>query len=530
MSKYDKIVSYFEKNKRNDWKKWLSFNSVFDKPGKQGIVGLFNCKNKDGDEDVEDEQIIFKISQNLNYLVNHELVVMQGLSEISSYCPNFCKGFGKISCDIEPNVTKDKNPFGKSKFSVEKDVLLCEYIKKSCKFYNYIRSKDLDEDILYSIVKQVLLAICIAQKEKKFTHYDLHSFNVMIKKCDKNLSFLYVIDEENQFLVPSLGYYPIIIDYGFSYIENMDNGPLWTSLAHTNVGFMSDRFDPIADPKLFLITVSHEIKNKRNTKKSKEFKHLIRKLFRPLDIDFECGWDNYDDTKGATDYVCEMVENYNTCSSVFEEYDYYCIDIIQSLIILPLEEQNYDNIQDSYKMFLKEFIKIENEISNSFYNIYILKEIVDAARTLRSDYLDKNTRNRAILEFKKSVYASIDKIAKFCKPKDINFEKMLCSLLLFAKSVEGVLYNVIENRMVEKYKEYDELEFESIEEIYGIIETKMPDEYIFNEKSQIMVIDNVEKNNKLLSLDEEQIKNINELDNLSRGCYVYDDMIQKSKK
>ena len=134
------------------------------------------------------------------------------------------------------------------------------------------------------------------------------------------------------------------------------------------------------------------------------------------------------------------------------------------------------------------------------------------------------------MEFKKSVYASIDKIAKFCKPKDINFEKMLCSLLLFAKSVEGVLYNVIENRMVEKYKEYDELEFESIEEIYGIIETKMPDEYIFNEKSQIMVIDNVEKNNKLLSLDEEQIKNINELDNLSRGCYVYDDMIQKSKK
>ena len=98
MSKYDKIVSYFEKNKRNDWKKWLSFNSVFDKPGKQGIVGLFNCKNKDknGDGDVEDEEIIFKISQNLNYLVNHELVVMQGLSEISSYCPNFCKGFGKI--------------------------------------------------------------------------------------------------------------------------------------------------------------------------------------------------------------------------------------------------------------------------------------------------------------------------------------------------------------------------------------------------------------------------------------------------
>jgi hypothetical protein len=97
----------------------------------------------------------------------------------------------------------------------------------------------------------------------------------MIKKCDKNLSFLYVIDDENQFLVPSLGYYPIIIDYGFSYIENMDNGPLWASLAHTNVGFMCDRFDPIADPKLFLVTVSFEIKNKRNSKKSKLFRKII---------------------------------------------------------------------------------------------------------------------------------------------------------------------------------------------------------------------------------------------------------------
>ena len=400
MSKYNKIVSYFEDNKNAPWKEWLSFHSLFNKPGKQGVVGLFTCKTA---EDDSEKKIVFKISQNINYLVNHELTIMQGLSSISTYCPHFCKGFGKITCKLEPNCGKNKNPFDESKFSVEKDVLLCEYIDKACKFYNYIRSEDVDENVLYSIVKQVLLSICIAQREKKFTHYDLHSFNIMIKKCDKNLSFLYVIDEENQFLVPSLGYYPIIIDYGFSYIENMNGGPLWTSLAHTNVGFMSDRFDPIADPKLFLVTVSYEIKSKRNTKKSKIFKRLIRDIFKPLDIDFECGWDNTEEDKGAVDYVCEILENYNTCSRIFEEYDYYCMDIIQSLIILPLQEQNYENITDAYKAFLKEFVKIENEISNAFYIFYILKEIVDCARNIRPDYLNKNARDESVLIFKKNV-------------------------------------------------------------------------------------------------------------------------------
>jgi hypothetical protein len=126
--------------------------------------------------------------------------------------------------------------------------------------------------IIVFYYKTSFTAIAIAQKEKKFTHYDLHSFNVMIKKCDKDLVFLYKLDDDNQFCVPTLGYYPVIIDFGFSYISDMDDGPLWPSLAHTDVGFMSDRFDWVADPKLFLVTVLDKIKDKRNSKKSKKFK------------------------------------------------------------------------------------------------------------------------------------------------------------------------------------------------------------------------------------------------------------------
>ena len=46
----------------------------------------------------------------------------------------------------------------------------------------------------------------------------------------------------------------------------MQDKPLYTSLAHTGVGFMSSLHDPIADLKLFLLTVSNELKLFRSSK------------------------------------------------------------------------------------------------------------------------------------------------------------------------------------------------------------------------------------------------------------------------
>ena len=379
------LFSFYEKHKNDPMSEWLEFHSTFKNPGKQGLVGLLKLKK-------EDIKCVFKISQYINYLVQHESVVMKGLNEISRYCPHFCKSIGVIKCKIDPKCRKEGNPFNSHvKYPIEKEVLLCEFIDKSCKFYNYIRAiEKVQEKILYSTIKQVLMSITIAQKKKKFTHYDLHSENIMMKRCNKDLVFLYVIDEENQFCVPTFGHYPIIIDFGFSYIEDMDDGPLLPSMGHTDVGFMSDRFDWVSDPKLFLVSVSDELGYKRKSKKSKKLRRIVENIFHPLKLDWESGWDNYD-KKSASDYVSSMIDGYNENSKIFEKYECYCLDIIQSLVILPIEQQSYENIEVSYKTFLKEWLKIENEISSPFYNLYILKGIVDLARELRAYYMDSNT-------------------------------------------------------------------------------------------------------------------------------------------
>ena len=520
---YTKRLEYYNKHKTSPWQDWLVVDTVFDKPGKQGLVGLLSLKDK------KEIQYVFKVSQYINYLAQHESVVMSGLNEMSAYCPHFCKSFGIISCEVDPKCRKEGNPFDiKTKYPIVKDVLLCEFIEKSCKFYNYIRALNkIHEDVLFSSVKQILMAISMAQKQKRFTHYDLHSFNIMMRKCDPDTVFLYVLDEGNQFVVPTHGHYPVIIDFGFSYIQNMDDGPLWTSLAHTDVGFMSDRFDWVADPKLFLVTVSGEIKEKRKSKNARKFRRIVRNMFSPLKIDWDAGWDD-EESRSAADCVTEMVSEYNPGSVIFDEYEHYCIDVIQSLIILPLEEQSYSNIHKPYEVFVKEFVKIEKQISSPFYNLYILQGVVDAVRYVRAAYMAEDTCIDAVRVFRQRVSARVNEVAKFCRLGGVHFEKMICSLLVFSRSVEGVLYDVVSTRMSEKKRVYDKLPLQSVEQMYAAIEVNLSDHYTYNSKTSVVVLDPLKRTSDVLSLTQSQIDLINGLHPLCRGTTIYDIYSKKS--
>lgn len=518
---FSHLLDYYNKNKHESWRKWLQFDQMFDKPGKQGVVGLLKPIEPLIDERGKELKYVFKISQYINYLIQHEYTVMKGLNEISPYCPHFCKAIGTLLLEIDPHTRKKGNPFLlTSKHPIEKEILLTEYVDNSCKFYNHIRSQKISDDVIYSTIKQVLMGIAIAQKKKQFTHYDLHSYNIMMKKCNKDVVFLYVIDEENQFCVPTHGHYPVIIDFGFSYINDLDDGPTWPSMAHTDVGFMSDRYDWVADPKLFLITVAKEIRNKRRNKKANKFKRIVKNIFGKLKIDWESGWD-IGEEKGASDYVTEMLQDYSIESNLFDNYDHYCIDLIQSLIVLPLEEQKYSNINESYTTFLKEFIKIENEIGNPFYNLYILKGIVDVAREVRVDYIHMNSRKNAIDYFRTSIFERINCVANYCRPKRIHFERMLCSLLCLSKNVEGILFDVIESRMMEKKKSYDRLPLQSTEQIYGAIESNIPDKYVFNANTTVFVMNCITENCSRLDLTPAICEEVNNTHSLAKGMYLY---------
>ena len=529
---YDILSTQFHLNQDSNLTDWISFDSLFGNPGKQGIVGLLNFKNNTSDEAGEDSddnnsksnnlKCVFKISQYVNYLATHEYVIMKGLEEVATFCPHFCRTIGLQETTMDAKFQKNcTNPFTiNTRYPVKKDVLLIEYIDKAAKFYNYIKSSKIDEAILYSSIKQVLMAINIAQKLKQFSHYDLHSFNVMMKRCDKDLVMLYVLDDENQFAIPSFGHYPVIIDYGFSFISDMNNGPLWTSLAHTDAGFMSDRFDWVADPKLFLVSVSSEIKEKRQSKTSEKFRRIVKNMFKPLSIDWDCGWDNKEE-RGAADFILDIIEPYCEPSPLFREYPHYCIDIIQSLIILPLQNQKYSDIELSFNTFVGEWIKIENEISNAYFGLYVLKNLISFARILRPSYSNEKTRKSAVTSFRRAIYVTLDEISKFARPKNVDYEKMLCSLYVFATSTEGVLYDVINNRMKDKIKEYEKMPVQNVEQIYAAIDVNIPSKYQYNSNTIICLVDCITKKRSYHKLSEEIIDDLNSSSHLTHGCSLY---------
>ena len=132
---YKNLLSYYEKNKEKPWNEWLVFDKLLEKPGKQGVVGIFKSKTKNNEE--EPLKYVFKMSQNLNFLVQHESSIMKGLTKISEYCPYFCRGIGIIKALTEPDRTS-KKPFNiKSKFPIALEKV-CNLLNK---IVNYVFQK-----------------------------------------------------------------------------------------------------------------------------------------------------------------------------------------------------------------------------------------------------------------------------------------------------------------------------------------------------------------------------------------------------
>jgi hypothetical protein len=497
----------------------LKFKKLLKRSGKQGLLGLFKYTDKKGKK----HPVIFKISLDMNYVIRHEYKIMNDLMKVSPYCHNFCHSISSGTIRIDSNYKQSVNPFSYKKDSIEVDIMTMEFLDEAKKFYFYIKNQLVPQEMIFSQIKQVLCATQIAQQECKFTHYDLHSNNVLIKECDPNTFFLYVLNEENQYLIPSYGYYPVIIDFGFSYSGACEKSPLHGALAHTDVGFMSSTFDELADPRLFLVSVSFEMDAYRKSHVSRDFKHLVRGMFKGLQIDWDCGWDKGDDIP-ASDYVSYMLEDDMNQSPFFAESGHYCVDLLQGLIDLPLRKRSYEDISENFNIFYKEFEIIEELFGSNFYLLYMFKRLIDFAQTYKHEYLNDQTREEATRKFKYDVYTEISKFIKFSNPK-IHYERMLCSLIMLSKNVEGILYDAVHEKLEKRNKQKKHLPIKSILDIYPRLDYTFSDSYTLSSNSKIVVIDAIKKQQYEHILTPSQMNELNEMDEIFRGFFLYQNLI-----
>lgn len=517
-------LELFQKNKHRKWSEWLKLKKLF-RSGVQGVVGLFQT--------IDDTPVsfVFKIPKNINYLVEHELCVMKSTLKLADFCPHFCRVYGSIEVSVNPKIKKgDVFDLDTCTVPIVKDAIIMEYID-SPKFIDFIEKSSVREtdSQIYSCIKQVMAGLLCAQAYNKFVHYDCYCNNIMVKDCDKDLVMLYVINDKVQHCVPTYGKVPVFIDYGFSWSNTLDGEYLWQNMSHTNAGVYSDRFNEIEDFKRFLVTIATDVNHFRPSKTSKKLVNISKRMFKNFDIDWEQGWsnENGESATGKVELVLgEIIEENQLCSDVFGSYLGYSIDIIQSLIKTPLEHQDLKHFSTASCEFIEEFAKIEKEINSSYYSMYVLKMLVNNARKIRPAFKgeDKAKRVDAIKWFGHALSKAISTVADYVNLSSIKVDycNMLSGLYEMTRGIEGLMASNLQSQMKFFEKNVRKLEIDNPNEMFICVDVNIEDEYEFNSRTTVMVVDCVMNKCRFVKLSKANVDRLNETSRISRATEMYD--------
>jgi hypothetical protein len=279
-------------------------------------------------------------------------------------------------------------------------------------------------------------------------------------------------------------------------------------LAYTNAGYMSPAFDPLADVKVLLVSLAEDFRELRPTDESSlHFRNMIYNIFKSLTIDWTTGWDAYDDPALA-EQITEYVENVEEVSPLFKEWIPHCMDILQSLILLPLTptcEPDLRRMRKYYCIFVAEFIHLERCTGHPFYSLYLLHRLVEHARSLRSDYLQDATRPDAIAAFHHLLQLELSQIN--CPlPPDLRSEVLFCAMFAFAEQVESYLYYNLERLMAHKRQEYEQIDprVRSVGQLMSALDVNFPDAYQCTDRTRIHVYNAMDRTHRELVLTPEQ--------------------------
>lgn len=518
----------------------LQYYKMFNEDTSQGIVGLLRpLKNSYSDKKVfrlnqskflisatdyffvEDEPAfpiyVFKISKDVNTLVDHEFKISKDIEDLSICLPHFNRIFEvkrNVKCLISNSKEKVKNnPF--LQYNCIRDVAIIEYIPSKLTFLKYIKENNFS-GCSYSLLQQLILALFIAQQEKQFTHYDLHLENILLRRCYKRTFFLYKFSYENAHihrLVYTNGYFPVLFDYGFAYSKGLENTNFNNSLFFTNKGYTPFMFDEINDFKTIMVRLTY-IKNcpekikkftNENFLKSNHFKFLLSK---------ETGWIKTTIPSMSKIVAKKLEQSIISIESNYKKNFIYCeldniIDLFSTLIKLPISQNDFNEnlLNNVVKDFITEWEKIDQWFSSVVVDdkLNIIKKIFEIVNDLINDV--SNDKNIDIEQkFKTELFKVYDTFGDFVNIQDLNYGKFLTSIIQLSNFIESIFYSEIK-----RYKKTFNFNMNSwtlftlIEDLISPLEP-----YKFELNDSIVLFDCIEKSTSSFELkDSDVIKALN---------------------
>lgn len=488
-------ADYQVKKRKEPLYKWLKIVSRFPQ-GNQGTA--YMAKLPGG------PHVVAKISDRINYITEHEYKIMTNLHSIAIFCPHFCRALDCTLALVDPGSVLIRKP--EMKYPIHKSVLIEEHIGGKTLEHHIGKSS---MDVIFSGILQTLFAVMCAQRHAAFTHYDLHSNNVLMEPCDPDIVCMYVY-EDGCFLVPTHGHMAKIIDFGFAYSETCEGRGCTCGFTHTELGFTSDRFDSFADYKVFLVSVLSDLrKTYPKSTRVDRLERCVRKLFGSMAITWGDGWDDVGGI-ASIDIVIRVLKKRKSKSRVYKESPYTCLEIIQSLITLPIENYASDNMISAFDIFFGEFVRLEKKISKTEHLLYILQAIVESAKIVMDMYLVDDTRDKAVTMFRRGVVAAVDQVSNMVQVDEISFEKMLCSVRLFAECMEGILFRDMQTVADRKRREYAKIPLEDANEVPNVIYFNTRDDYNYSTSTRVLVLDSLSRTQKYVRLSASQARRIND--------------------
>lgn len=509
------------KEKMKTMREFFDYVCKFGTDSVQGTAGIIATK------DIRDpKQIVYKVSNCIDYSIEHESNVLDKLNELAKFCPHFMYKYSVINLPISGSFfTKPDKINGILKDSTTLSltpVLFTEYLSKYT-FYHAIKSYD--KNIVCSLLLQIFSALKIAQNNMNFTHYDLHMDNILMRFCDVNDINLYIFSDNKELLVPTYGLVPVIIDMGSCHIK--DQSHMLTSSDNYEDGLQSTSFDRLADIHHLLLSTFSCLE-----KYDPVFERLIYKIcfmFYPTPLWKERGWKNlkYNLSRILKYTIRRHSKFVNVNESIQKDvYDELFNDVLAVLngaIELPFKKQTIDEtfekkLTKKFEAFLTIFCNIIefDSVECDPDAIFILKELVTAATSLKNQK-DIKQRQHIINEMR----LQITTILKDHEFRKIRINDMIESINELAEMI-GSYYAYFEDQHNEVITACYEQCPQSINEFMDFFRQHIPCEYKITKDTNVCIYDEQNKTyiKKRLNMLQEDIEIFNKLSVKDKGIYI----------
>lgn len=431
-------------------------------------------------------------------LARQEYIISQHLLQTCNHFPNFLRPIIYLKNYIV-RTDKCKDPF--SIINVDKSLLGCvdvavfEFLDETLSLSLLLKDITFPKHILNSILMQVCLAVIAAQQNAQFTHNDLHSNNIMVLKCKSNIKLLYKIiinSTEYMFFIPTYGYIPIIIDYGFSF-SNECFGMSLECIDSDNYGLITYKFDNLTDfIRLFVVLYG--------SKYSKELSEFVSELFSDLPISLKSSWEKI--VKHESSYNLEKV----FCSLYYQKLPinknkyihYQVLRLLMRNILIPIK---YHKLFEKFSFkkevtnFMDYWMHIEKWFKYDYEKIFILRELLDNIRKICNleEYITQSQINIISKKF-------LDSVA-FISNKNIPIRVPWEPFIKTINRVVGLIQNILSKNIEDLDKKRQKLLYSKLhsgEQMFLGIKKFLyeePELFKLHKNDKIFFINNIDKSN-----------------------------------